>query len=471
MARVNCRTGKENWLNQSGPYHLIGIGGSGMSAIAQVLLERGCRVSGSDVRRTQVTERLKTKGARVFIGHGEHHLNGAQTVVVSAAVKEDNPEVQAALRSGIRVLSRGEMLGLLMEGTYGIAVAGTNGKTTTSAMVATVLDRCGLDPTFLLGGDGLNLGGNARLGGGPYLVAEACEAYGSFLHLRPAVAVVTNIDDDHLDHYGSIEGVRAGFSQFLSQVQADGWTVACLDCPNVRLVIPGLRCNTVTYGLTGDADFTAVDIRREEWGATYTLVHRGCPGPRVRVRVPGYQNVANSLAALAVAWIVGVRMDDAAAAMGEFLGVARRFELLGEAGGVRVVDDYGHHPKAIVWTLKTAREWLSPARLFVVFQPHLYSRTLQLMDDFAKCLADADVLVVTDVYKAREEPIPGATGQELVRTARVRRPGKVTEFVSPKESIPEFLLPQLHAGDVVLLLGAGDIYEIGGKLLDLLRGS
>lgn len=452
-----------------GAYHLIGIGGSGMSAIAHVLLEKGCRVTGSDVTSTHVTERLKAKGATVFIGHKERNLDGAETVVVSAAVKPDNPEVQAAIREGVRVLSRGEMLGMLMDEAYGIAVAGTHGKTTTSAMIATVLEHCGLDPTVLLGGDSLNLGGNARLGHGPYLVAEACEAYGSFLHLRPKVAVVTNVDVDHLDYYGDADGVRAGFSQFLSRVDPDGWAVVCADCPTARSLLSDLRCRSVTYGLSAEADFTARDVTKDGWGTTYTLVHQGCAGPRVTLRVPGYQNVANSLAAVAAASVVGVSLDDAAAGMAAFAGVERRFELLGEASGVQVVDDYAHHPREIAVTLSTAREWLSPARLFAVFQPHLYSRTLQLMDDFARCFADADVLVVTDVYKAREEPIPGATGLELVQRARTCRPGKVTEYVAPKEDIPQFLLAQLGAGDVVMLLGAGDIYEIGDRLLDLLQ--
>ncbi|MGQ9524257.1 MAG: UDP-N-acetylmuramate--L-alanine ligase [Armatimonadota bacterium] len=457
-------------MTNGGAYHLIGIGGSGMSAIAHVLLEKGCRVSGSDLTRTRVTEALSAKGATVFIGHSKHNLNGAQAVVVSAAVKADNPELQAAKECGLPILSRAEMLGLLMEGTYGIAVAGTHGKTTTSAMIATVLLHCGLQPTFLLGGEALNLGGNAGLGRGPYLVAEACEAYGSFLHLRPKIAVVTNIDADHLDYYGDIDGVRAGFAQFLSQVDPDGWAVICTDCPNARSLVSKLRCRCLTYGLAGDADIAAADIAHGEWGLTYRLVQAGKAGPKVHLRVPGYQNVANSLAALAVAHAIGVKMDDAAAALAEFTGVARRFEIIGEAGGVRIIDDYAHHPAEIAATLKTAREWLSPRRLFAVFQPHLYSRTLQLMDEFAMCFAEADVLVVTDIYKAREEPIPGATGQELVRKAQMLREGRETQFVAPKESIPEYLVPRLRAGDVVMLLGAGDIYEIGGELLRLLRG-
>jgi UDP-N-acetylmuramate--alanine ligase len=440
-------------------YHFVGIGGLGMSAIARILLGKGCQVSGSDVRPSDITRQLETLGARVAIGHSQDNLNGATTVVFSSAVGDTNPEVQAARRCGLEVMSRGEMLGRLMQSAQSIAVSGTHGKTTTAAMVATVLDRCGLDPTVLLGGPGL--GGNARLGKGKYLVAEACEAFGSFFYLKPDIAVITNIDADHLDFYGNLEGVREGFARFLRQVKETGCAVLCLDSEDVAAIRHKARCRVVTYGINTDADITAAGIEPAGNGTSYRVVSAGRPGVRVSLSVPGAQNVANSLAAIAVGRELNIPEERIADALATFRGVGRRFELLGEACGVKVIDDYAHHPAEIAATLRAARKWRSPGRLMAVFQPHLYSRTGQLLDSFATCFADADEVYITDIYGAREQPINGVTGQLLAEKVAANRPGVLTEFVSPKERIIEILLSRVREDDMVVFLGAGDIREVG----------
>lgn len=445
-------------------YHFVGVGGISMSGIARLLVGRGYQVSGSDVRATHITRQLEKLGVRVCIGHDASNVNGATSLVVSAAVPPDNPEVLEARRKGLPVIARAEMLGRLMSERRSIAVAGTHGKTTTTAMVATVLCGCGLDPTVLLGGEVQGLGGNVRSGDGPYMVAEACEAYGAFLHLRPDIAVVTNIDADHLDYYGTLDGVRAGFARFLSQVSKSGCAVLCADDPNVREVASAARCRVVTYGFGPQADLRAEGIEPNGHSTRYTAVGPNGRHVEVRLSVPGRQNVLNSLAALAVGREVGLADTEVANALAEFRGVGRRFELLGQADGVSVVDDYAHHPAEIVATLSTAREWFRPERLVAVFQPHLYSRTVQLMDAFAASFRDVDVAYITEIYAARERPLPGVSASELARRAAQLRPGRVTEFVACKERIPDLVLPSLRGGDMVITLGAGNIREVGEAL-------
>ena len=449
-------------------YHLVGIGGIGMSAIARVLLDRGFAVSGSDLRHSKLTEQLSALGAKIFIGHDEANLNGADAVVFSSAVKSDNPEVAAAVRNGLQVLSRGEMLGKLMQGTFGIAVAGTHGKTTTTGMVATVLSECGLDPTVLLGGEVASIGGNAKIGKSNYFVTEACEAYGSFLHLHPNIAVVTNIDEDHLDFYKSIAEVKRGFLGFLDNVAENGCAVVCTDCSNVRSIISNIRCKTVTYGLHSDADLTAVEIQKRGWSSSYRLVLRGKPESWVVLNVPGMQNIQNSLAAVAVGIELGLPVESVCSALAAFGGVSRRFEKLYQARGIILVDDYAHHPTEISATLDTCREWFAPSRLITVFQPHLYSRTQQLVERFVECFKSPDWVIVTDIYPARENPIPGITGEWLAEKIREAREPRTTSFVSPKERIVDVLKSELVSGDMVVFMGAGDIRSVGAELAGLL---
>jgi len=449
-------------------YHLVGIGGIGMSAIARVLLDRGFAVSGSDLRHSKLTEQLSALGAKIFIGHDEANLNGADAVVFSSAVKSDNPEVAAAVRNGLQVLSRGEMLGKLMQGTFGIAVAGTHGKTTTTGMVATVLSECGLDPTVLLGGEVASIGGNAKIGKSNYFVTEACEAYGSFLHLHPNIAVVTNIDEDHLDFYKSIAEVKRGFLGFLDNVAENGCAVVCTDCPNVRSIISNIRCKTVTYGLHSDADLTAVEIQKRGWSSSYRLVLRGKPESWVVLNVPGMQNIQNSLAAVAVGIELGLPVESVCSALAAFGGVSRRFEKLYQARGIILVDDYAHHPTEISATLDTCREWFAPSRLITVFQPHLYSRTQQLVERFVESFKSPDWVIVTDIYPARENPIPGITGEWLAEKIREAREPRTTSFVSPKERIVDVLKSELVSGDMVVFMGAGDIRSVGAELAGLL---
>ncbi len=453
-----------------GHVHFVGIGGVGMSGLAELLHAQGYRVSGTDLRDGPVCQRLRDRGIEVAIGHDAEHLGDADALVYSSAVRPSNPEIREAERRHIPVIPRAEMLGEVMRLKDGIAVSGTHGKTTTTSLVAFVLDHAGLDPTAVIGGRVRTPGATgSRLGGGDWLVAEADESDGSFLRLSPVIAVVTNVEPEHLDHYGDFEAVQQAFVEFANRVPFWGAVVLCIDHPGVQAIRPRIQRRAVTYGFSTQAEWCARDLAPLAPGSRFEVVHGGRSLGHVELPLPGRHNVANALATLAVADELGVGFDDAAAALARFPGVERRFELLGEAGGVRVVDDYGHHPTEIRATLAAARG-VHGGRVVAVFQPHRYSRTRDLFDDFATAFNEADQVVVTEVYAAGEEKIPGAEGGPLAEAIRAHGHRDV-RFVADLAAVPEALAGGLEAGDLVVTLGAGNVRQAGEALLARLSGA
>jgi UDP-N-acetylmuramate--alanine ligase len=446
--------------------HMIGIGGSGMSGIAEVLLTMGYQVSGSDLRGGESTERIVRLGGRVFTGHGASNVEGAQVVVYSTAVQADNPELVAARAMGIPVIGRAEMLAELMRMKYGIAVGGAHGKTTTTSMIATVLARGGLDPTIVVGGRLHTLGANARLGHGQFLVAEADESDGSFLRLAPAVTVVTNIDREHLDHYGTLEEVRQAFVYFANRVPFYGATVLCADDAEVRALLPRITKRTLLYGTGADAVVRGEDIRLLPHGARFRVRAHEQELGEIELQVPGRHNVLNALAAVTVGLEVEIGFGHIAEALATFHGVARRFETRGEQSGVRVVDDYAHHPTEILATLAAARGL--GGRVLVLFQPHRYTRTAALAEEFGEAFGDADRVWITDIYAAGEAPIPGIGGQTLVERARARGASHVEHAPDPAAAAAA-IAAAARPGDVVITLGAGDVWKWGDDVLARLR--
>jgi UDP-N-acetylmuramate--alanine ligase len=454
--------------------HFVGIGGSGMSGIAEVMLSLGYKVQGSDLKGNKQTRRLADQGATIFIGHAAENIETADAVVVSSAVDETNAEVAAAREKLMPVVPRAEMLAELMRFRYSIAVAGTHGKTTTTSLVASVLAEGGLDPTFVIGGRLKSADANARLGQGDYLVAEADESDASFVHLKPMLAVVTNIDADHMSTYdGDIEKLRTGFIEFLHNLPFYGLAVVCTDDAGVNEILNNIGRSIVSYGINEDADVRAVNIKFSEGLAQFDVIRAGGREPlQVALRLPGLHNVRNALAAIAVADELQIADAAVVGALEKFEGIDRRFQNMGEietaAGKVLMIDDYGHHPTEIAATLEAARSGWPEKRIVLVFQPHRYSRTRDLMDDFATVLSEADVTIVLDVFAAGETPIAGADGRAIARAVRSR--GAVEPvFV---ESLAE-LLPVLEGlvadGDLVLTMGAGDIGAYAAGLPDLLR--
>ncbi len=443
--------------------HFVGIGGIGMSGIAEVLLNLGYKVSGSDLRRSEITDRLAGLGGEIFYGHARENIAGADVVVISSAVKEDNPEVLEAKEYLIPVIPRAEMLAELMRMKYGIAIAGTHGKTTTTSMVATLLGHGGVDPTIVIGGKLNSLGTNARLGQGKFLVAEADESDGSFLKLSPTIAVVTNIDADHLDFYSGIDEIRDTFVEFINKVPFFGLAVLCLDNGNVADIIPRVKKRFITYGLSAQADFRAIDVRLEGFATSFAVQYRGERLGEISFRLPGAHNVLNALASVAVAMELNIPFSVIQEGFQAFGGVGRRFQVKGEVDGIMVVDDYGHHPTEIRATLAAAKGgW--ERRLVVVFQPHRYTRTKELFDEFVKAFYDADVLVLTDIYPAGEQPIEGVTSEALAKSLRMHGQKDVT-CISSREEIVDHLLRILKPDDILLTLGAGNIWQTGEALL------
>jgi len=444
--------------------HFVGIGGSGMSGIAEVLLNLGYTVSGSDQRRSAVTERLARLGARTFEGHAAAHAAGAQVVVTSTAVSANNPEVVEARRTGVPVIPRAEMLAELMRLKYGVAVAGSHGKTTTTSMVALVLDKGGLDPTVVLGGRLGVLGSGARLGKGDFMVAEADESDRSFLKLSPTVAVVTNIDREHLDAYRDLHDIQDAFVGFVNKVPFYGAAVMCTDDPPVVDVLPRIERRVVSYGLTPQAHVTASDVRLGPTSSSYVAVQAGQALGAVTLGVPGRHNVQNSLAAVAVGLDLGLGFDAVRVGLESFTGVDRRFQLRGEAGGVTVIDDYGHHPTEIRATLETLRARAGAGRTVVLFQPHRYTRTEALWDDFCGAFAGADVLRLTDIYPAGEAPREGVSAEALCRAIAERGHPDVA-WAGDLQAATERLRAEVRPGDFVLTLGAGSVWHAGDELL------
>ncbi len=457
---------KNHELPKDALIHMMAIGGVGMSGLALVMDRMGYKVSGCDLHPGDAATRLRAQGIDVTEGHDPSHLSGVGMVIASAAIPATNPELIAAYELGIPVLSRAEALGSLMDLKEGIAISGTHGKTTTTSMVASVLETAGLDPTVLIGGDLDILGGNAKLGAGDFLVAEACEAYGSFLELFPRIAVILNIEHDHHDCYPTLENVLDAFRQFLSQIRDGGLAIMCVDCPNVCKVIRSVQQRVVTYGLSEDADYRAVEMDADCPTPTFRVVHQGGDLGEFQLSVPGEHNVRNALASIAVGSELGIGPDVMRRALVGFHGAGRRFEVLGTVGDITVVDDYAHHPTEVRATIEAARAW--HRRLIVAFQPHLYSRTESLADDFADALKAADMLVLTEIYAAREKPKPGVSATMLVDRINAQVPGKAV-FIPDRHRVAVELLPMLMPGDLVVVMGAGNIREAGEDLVRLLK--
>lgn len=458
--RLQQRLGPE-FMKRFNRVHFIGIGGSGMCGIAEVMLSLGYQVSGSDRSDSSVIERLRQLGASIHLSHAAEHVDDADVVVVSTAIAVDNVEVVAARSRRIPVVQRAEMLAELMRLREGIAIAGTHGKTTTTSLIASILAEAGLDPTFVVGGLLNRVGSNARLGEGRYLVAEADESDRSFLLLQPMIAVITNIDQDHLETYAhDPQQLRAAFAEFLQRLPFYGLAVVCVDDPQVRELAETASRSVIRYGFSDDADFRATDLVQHEGTVTFSIHIPGQAVCQVSLNMPGRHNVLNALAAIAVAWEVGVRMADIRQALSEFEGVGRRFNVHGRMtiNGVQAlfVDDYGHHPTELEATLDAAREGWPDQRRVVIFQPHRYSRTRDLMDEFARVLSSVDVLILAEVYSAGEAPIPGADSHALAAAIRARgqvEPICVRDPLDCREILPNVI----EDGDLVMLLGAGDI--------------
>lgn len=450
-------------LGKTRRVHFVGVGGVGMSGIAEVLINLGFTVSGSDLERSASTERLRKLGARIGIGHDARNVERSDVVVVSSAIGAGNAEIAAARERGIPVIPRASMLGELMRIRTGIAIAGAHGKTTTTSLAGAVLQEAGLDPTIIVGGRVKSLRANARLGRGDLLVAEADESDGSFVHLSPVFAVITNIDAEHLDFYGTIDSIYDAFVEFARRVPFYGAVVCCVDDPNVRVVLPRIDRRVRTYGFGPDADVRGEIISSGAGGSAFRYAVGGKRRGRLALRVPGAHNVSNALAVCALAEELEIDRRVLRAAFERFEGVARRFEYKGERNGVLVVDDYGHHPTEIEATIRAARENFD-RRIVVVFQPHRYTRTRDLHEKFGPAFRDADELFVTDVYAAGERPIEGVSG-ELVYRAVVREGTPRASYVPVWRDLVKSVLRSVRPGDLVITLGAGDIHRLGEELV------
>lgn len=447
--------------------HFVGIGGIGMSGIAEVLLNLGYRVSGSDIQESEITRRLSRLGAVIDYGHSEDNLKDVDVVVTSSALRPDNPEVVEADKRLIPVIPRAEMLAELMRMKYGIAVSGTHGKTTTTSMIATVLAHGGMDPTVIIGGKLNSTGTNAKLGQGEFLVAEADESDGSFLKLSPTIAVVTSIDQEHMDHYRDMEEVKKAYLDFINKVPFYGLAIVCLDHKSVQSLIPQIRKRCVTYGLTSQADIQARDLAFMRTKTTFNVLHRGKALGRIELQMPGVHNVYNSLATVAAALELDLDFKSIQEGLDGFSGIQRRFQVKGQYNNILIIDDYAHHPVEIKVTLSAAKNGWG-RRVVAVFQPHRFTRTRDLYEDFLVAFYQADVLIITDIYPASEEPIPGVDAKTL--SDGIREHGhKNAAYISDKDNIPSYLMEILEEGDMVITLGAGDIYKAGDELIERLK--
>ncbi len=447
--------------------HFVGIGGIGMSGIAELLLNQGYRVSGSDLRDSDTTRRLADLGGDICIGHHEENIKDVDVVVTSTAVKADNPEVAEAHRRHIAVIPRAEMLAELMRMKYGIAIAGTHGKTTTTSMMSVVLHHAGVDPTAVIGGKLDAFGSNAKLGRGKFLVAEADESDGSFMHLSPTIAVVTNIDEDHLDFYSGIDEIKQIFVNFINKVPFYGRAVLCLEDPNVQAILPEVKKRYTTYGFTPQADFHATEITQREGVTSFTALHRGSELGRLSFNMPGRHNVLNALSVIAVAHELEIPFRTVVSGFRNFGGLQRRFQLRDEVNDIMLIDDYGHHPAEIKATLAAAKNgW--KRRVIAVFQPHRYTRTMALFNEFLTAFYQADQLIVTNVYAAGEAPVDGASGAALAEGI-ASHGHKSVIFMDSFEEISEHLAKIAEPGDLLITLGAGNVNQVCPMTAELLR--
>lgn len=447
--------------------HFVGIGGIGMSGIAEILWTQGFEVSGSDKSLSEVTDRLAKLGIKIYEGHSAENLKDVDVLVYSSAVTLDNPEVKAAIERKIPVIKRSEMLAETMRMKYGIGIAGTHGKTTTTSMVGLTLTEGGIDPTIIVGGKLSSLGGtNARLGKGDFIVVEADEFDRSFLKLTPTIAALTTLESDHLDTYKDIEDIKSAFVEFASKVPFYGFVVLCLDEPALQDIIPQINKKIITYGTTAQADVRAIDITQDKFLTTYVVKYFGKELGEITLKVPGIHNVKNSLVAVIIGTELGIAFDKIKKALESFTGVYRRFEVKYNKE-ILVVDDYAHHPTETSATLKAIRDgW--DRRLVAVFQPHLYSRTRDFYQEFGRSFLNSDVFICTDVYPAREEPIPGVTG-ELIAEATRKFGHKNVHYIADKKNIPAFLNEIKKEGDIIVTMGAGDIWKYGEQFVELLN--
>ncbi len=446
--------------------HLVGIGGSGMNGIAEVLLNLGYKVSGSDMNETDVIQRLRNAGGHITIGHSSSNIKGAQVVVISSAVSAHNIEVVAARSASIPVIQRAEMLAELMRLKYGIAIAGAHGKTTTTSMISSILASAGLDPTVVIGGKLNSLGSNAKLGQSEFLVAEADESDGSFLKLSPTIAIVTNIDAEHLDYYHDIESIRKTFLNFINKVPFYGVSILCADDANIRSILHAVEKRYITYGINNRADITVADIEMMSGRSKFRVLYKGMDMGKFELSLPGIHNISNALSGIGVAVELDINIDEVKKALRDFSGVERRFQIVGKIDpqDILVVDDYGHHPTEIKATLSAAKAGWG-RRTVVLFQPHRYTRTRDLINEFALAFGNADLLVVTDIYPAGEKPVEGVSAEKLFNTI-IEHGHKNVLFVPDKKNIPEKVKELMRPGDMVITLGAGDIWKVGREIIE-----
>jgi len=460
---------RQPFLGRIRHVHMVGIGGIGMSSIAEVMLSRGYHVTGSDMNKSEVTDRLETHGAVIFKGHAAGHVDAAGVVVYSSAVNpQSNPETLAALQKGIPLIPRAVMLGELMRMKFGIGIAGTHGKTTTTSMTGLVVSEGRFDPTIIVGGKVAAFDSNAVAGEGDIIVIEADEYDRTFLRLTPSLAVITNIEAEHLDIYADLNDLMTAFTRYANAVPFFGAAIVCLDDPNVQALVDEIDRRVVTYGLSRQADVRAENITHSGLESCFELIVRGEMRGDVRLQVPGIYNVRNALAAATVGLELEIPFEKIQHALGRFSGVNRRFQVIGDVDGVLVIDDYAHHPTEVRATLEAAGTGFPDRRIVAVFQPHLYSRTRDFKEDFARAFFNADVLVVTDVYGAREEPMPGISGTLIADLAR-RFGHRDVHDVADKNVVPAYVADLIRRGDIVVILGAGDIWRCGRKLVDLLE--
>lgn len=453
-------TGKYNRI------HFIGIGGTGMSGIAKILMNMGYTVSGSDLKVSEALIRLKDAGAKVFIGHSVSNVVGADLVVVSSAIPKTNPEYVKAIESNIPVVHRADMLSLLMNSKKGIAVSGAHGKTTTTSMISLIMEKNGFDPTVIIGGELNDIGGNATLGKGEFLVAEADESDGSFMKLNPYVAVITNIENDHLDYYKNMENMKEAFRRFVSNVKDGGFIVLGSDNEYVRELARDIDKEYYTFGINHKADFMPKNIKMNGLSSCCDIYFREKYLGQLQLNVPGLHNIVNATAAVAVGNRLGIGMEGIREAIKGFRGVQRRFQIIGDIDGIKVVDDYGHHPTEIKATLRAARN-CNPRKVYAVFQPHRYTRTQNLSKEFGAAFADADEVILTDIYSAGEAPIEGVSSK-LIEDA-LRENGKQVVYISKKEDIPDYIIDKVLPGDYVFTIGAGDICEVAYSIVSKLK--
>jgi UDP-N-acetylmuramate--alanine ligase len=454
--------------------HFVGIGGIGMSGIAEVLANLGYEVTGSDIKESETTRRLRDRGMRIHIGHDEENIDSAHVVVVSSAVRPDNPEVAAAHRLSVPVIPRAEMLAELARLKYGVLVAGAHGKTTTTSLISTVLGNGGFDPTIIIGGKLKGIGSNAKLGQGEFLVAEADESDGSFLKLSPTIAVVTNIDREHMDFFKSLDRLKEAFLSFINKVPFYGVSFICNENEYVRELIPNIHRRYMTYGLSGSPDIRAADIEKRFMGTGFDVIYRNASIGRFSIPIPGMHNVLNAVACIGVALELKMEVGAIRTALDSFGGIQRRFEFKGESQGIKVYDDYGHHPTEIRATIAAAKENMKylgeQARLFVVFQPHRYTRTADLMNEFGSSFGGVDTLVLLDIYPAGEKPIEGVTSRSLFE--KITNDGNVNvAYPAGKDEALQYILSRMRSGDLLLTLGAGDVWKLGEKVLEGLNAS